>query len=211
MIMAIHTWTEKTTPNPGDVPWTIAYNQGRIFLGTSGGLLVSDNDGTSWTQKVVFSSQVASGFAFCNQQVFLSDYSAGVFGSVDNGNTWTALSAGFDFYQHLHSIVIHDGEVLVAASPNIYGMNYSCVLASDVEGISVSSKNIYPNPASSFLNLRIGTLPASVVIFDMQGREVKKIISNENAPIDISSLSCGAYVIQYQNDDRLIRNRFIKQ
>ena len=69
--------------------------------------------------------------------------------------------------------------------------------------------NIYPNPASSTINISTSANTFTLSIIDMQG---KSIGSFENAhQLDLSKLTPGAYIIQMQSGKELVRKQFFVQ
>jgi hypothetical protein len=69
-----------------------------------------------------------------------------------------------------------------------------------INDIKLKERNlisVWPNPASDYINIDMGTRnshePVYVTIFDIQGREILKVLFNEK--IDISSLHEGIYII----------------
>jgi hypothetical protein len=74
--------------------------------------------------------------------------------------------------------------------------------------------NIYPNPANEFLNIE-ALMPnleiKSIIIVDLSGRVVKKELSSLYAPIQLSDLSSGIYLINIHTNQGLIVHKFIHQ
>ncbi len=79
------------------------------------------------------------------------------------------------------------------------------IIGTDTEDESISSQiNIYPNPASSEIQLTIRDIPLvnDVIIYDIHGKEILSLeIKNGTGEYDISALSSGLYFIR----DPLIR------
>ncbi len=81
---------------------------------------------------------------------------------------------------------------------------------------SIENKNIqfdiYPNPASSELNIRISDelSEGDVVVYDNMGREVLSVSSDAKL-LDISMLPAGIYSIQMFHKNSKVAKRFIKQ
>ena len=74
---------------------------------------------------------------------------------------------------------------------------------------SVSSFEIFPNPASSQLFIKASNfIPTIVNIYDVNGRLVsEKTYSNQ---LDISNLASGVYMLEAKNQTATMRSRFIK-
>lgn len=68
---------------------------------------------------------------------------------------------------------------------------------------------IYPNPASSVLNIQSKNNFDTVVIYNLQG---KKVITSKDRSITISALNDGVYFIKIYKDGEMISsNKFVKQ
>lgn len=92
-----------------------------------------------------------------------------------------------------------------------------CVLPTDVDQLSAEGQqaiSIYPNPASSFINLVLNTnedlKQATVELFDISGRKISSEKINTKAiNIDVSSLDNGMYYIVVENDGRQYKDKII--
>jgi hypothetical protein len=75
---------------------------------------------------------------------------------------------------------------------------------------------LYPNPASSALNIKVGAgnSVSSITINDISGREVlnmAQLKSNGDKNIDISALQPGMYIVQVETEKGRATGKFIKQ
>jgi hypothetical protein len=80
------------------------------------------------------------------------------------------------------------------------------------ESAYAQSIQIYPNPASDFINLQSELLlNSSLVVYDLTGKEVHRQhnLSNKNK-IDISALNVGVYTIIITNNQDIAHIKFIK-
>jgi hypothetical protein len=80
---------------------------------------------------------------------------------------------------------------------------------------TVAEVGMYPNPASSVLNL---TLPKtevakgwSVTVYDLQGHPMKQAVYNGQGQVQVSQLPKGLYQMTVSNGQQTIRQRFEKQ
>jgi hypothetical protein len=76
-------------------------------------------------------------------------------------------------------------------------VEYSDILYVDQQ--NENSVSVFPNPASSYLNLRSKNSVRSIMIKDIQGRTLRSFTaynSSENISIDVSGLSSGLYLLQ---------------
>jgi hypothetical protein len=73
---------------------------------------------------------------------------------------------------------------------------------------------IFPNPASTKVNLRVGEqwVGSTVSIIDLNGREVyKQAISNQTITLDLGTLSSGAYFVRITGDTSTTVRKLIMQ
>jgi hypothetical protein len=56
--------------------------------------------------------------------------------------------------------------------------------------------SIFPNPATDFIGLKNDEEVASIVIFNMVGRPVKRFVAHEGDKYDIAQLRPGFYLVQ---------------
>src|SRR5690606_583035 len=108
--------------------------------------------------------------------------------------------------------------------------NESCVSitymvnALDVSDVVLNSSNlsIYPNPASTHLNVKYdfgggSADAASILIKDLAGKVVyyKELGENtsgvQNHSLDISNLNAGLYLVELHADNQKVVNKFVVQ
>lgn len=97
--------------------------------------------------------------------------------------------AGYGFYDiNAYPMTIHP--VSAPADPQPQGID-------EVAGINVK---VYPNPASSVLNVMCGSMEGDAVIYDMTGRKVySQAINGESMTINTSVLANGVYMLHIGN------------
>jgi hypothetical protein len=78
-----------------------------------------------------------------------------------------------------------------------------------METVDNKAFKTYPNPANSVLNLDISTQHASASIYDMQGRLIQTLETNNSSQIGIASLQPGMYTIHLASDGIIRRSTFI--
>ena len=67
----------------------------------------------------------------------------------------------------------------------------------EIAGVNVK---VYPNPASSVLNVMCGSMEGDAVIYDMTGRKVySQAIAGESLTINTSALANGVYMLHIGN------------
>ncbi|MFK7757026.1 MAG: S8 family serine peptidase [Flavobacteriales bacterium] len=117
--------------------------------------------------------------------------------------------------------VIWAGDVQLLQDPcGDYGYGETedyCVVIeefSSVEEVAQSSVAIFPNPASTQLNIRTEAFTAGMTysIIDAVGRTVESsTLNSANSMIDISALNSGTYLIQIKSEETfIVKERIIK-
>ena len=74
---------------------------------------------------------------------------------------------------------------------------YSYIQSADQQ--NENDFSVYPNPASSYINIHAKNSIHLIAIKDMEGRTLKSFTSNnssENISINVSGLSAGLYLLQ---------------
>lgn len=86
---------------------------------------------------------------------------------------------------------------------------YDTTLGINDVQISENEVRVYPNPATSTINIRTNSTVASVAIYNLLGKE---ILQTNSKTIDVSNLSQGMYLLKItSNKGAQITKRFIKQ
>jgi hypothetical protein len=76
----------------------------------------------------------------------------------------------------------------------------------------VLSLKMYPNPASSRLNISAESIIKNAAIFNVLGKQVMSLNINKNSEsIDVSTLASGIYLIKYSMNNAIGTAKFIKQ
>lgn len=71
---------------------------------------------------------------------------------------------------------------------------------------------IYPNPTSDVVNIKADSTIRSIQVYDVQGRIlISKILSEENASVDLSSYSSGIYYLKINSDNGSKTEKLIKK
>jgi hypothetical protein len=88
----------------------------------------------------------------------------------------------------------------------VWNMNPEVLSLSDSQEKDLT---VYPNPASSVINISENIVPQSIQAIDMQGRV--HVLNNQNSTCDISGLSQGLYVIELTaTDGQIHRAKVLK-
>lgn len=143
--------------------------------------------------------------------------------SGDNYFAYADTTAGYDTSMFR---IIKEGNAYVnihtASNPNgeLRGQiddDTECPTAPATVGVEDVIANsdfaIYPNPASSALNIAIttSTEPVLVKIIDLRGVEVYREVMDTSKPIDISTIESGIYILSIQLDGNNFSERFVKR
>lgn len=132
----------------------------------------------------------------------------GVMASLDEGASWQPLG------ENMPSVVVTD-LIIHEASEYLYAgtygrSSYKLNIASDVLGTEINSIaseiNLYPNPASNFVNITFenASEEVSVVIYDQLGRVVlsKEFASvSSEKRISLEGISAGNYYVQITSEE----------
>jgi hypothetical protein len=150
-----------------------------------------------------------------------------VFRKFENGN-WSIIGEVEGVGSSLERETYHfDDENIEKEGVYYYRLNQidynGSATLSDQISINVQRKgvvvtNIYPNPASYYLNVNISTKDSDVVsarIFDSKGRLLKQVVNNleiENQTtlnVDVQDYSAGSYFIEVLVGKQLFNHKFI--
>jgi hypothetical protein len=112
-------WVPLNVGSPKDTVNTVAVKDLFLFAGTSSGIFVSTDSGTSWMESGLSGIAVIA-FAVVGPNIFAATDSNGAFVSLDNGNTWKAIDAGLQT-QSL-SIIGAMGTTIFAAPSDFSGI-----------------------------------------------------------------------------------------
>ena len=78
------------------------------------------------------------------------------------------------------------------------------------ENMEESNFSIYPNPATTSINIETEEKINDVLIFNVSGELIMNSELNDNS-LDISELPSGVYIIHLSTEEGLHRSRFIKK
>lgn len=69
---------------------------------------------------------------------------------------------------------------------------------------------LYPNPTNNILNIQTDATIEVITIYNLQGQNMMNITSNNNQ-LDLSNLSEGAYILQINTTEGIVRRTIIKE
>jgi hypothetical protein len=111
----------------------------------------------------------------------------------------------------LWSKVSTAGNWQLGDAPTTFQFDATCATAS-VSDNALLNISMYPNPASSSLNISAPNTIKSAAIYNILGKQVMSLNINKNSKsIDISNLASGIYFLKYNVNDKVGTAKFIKQ
>lgn len=102
--------------------------------------------------------------------------------------------------------------IVQAADKKIIQAERSALLASStgVNDYKPLRANVFPNPVSDFLKIELANVnQASLSIYDLTGREVKRQEIQETGLVDLSGLTAGFYQLVLNNNDYRLTKKII--
>ncbi|MEM9547861.1 MAG: S8 family serine peptidase [Bacteroidota bacterium] len=171
------------------------------------------NDGSGWQTVATY----ASGTSFTNG----SFYTATVTLDAASYNLTDGAQFRFQCDASGNGDQIYIDEVTVtgslASGSNIGAVatieEITSIQTYDEEGHLELDVEMYPNPASDVLMIRVQDEMSQIRIFNIQGQEVirQSYKDVDEASLDVSNLSSGAYLISIQTVEEIITERLIIQ
>jgi uncharacterized protein YqgV (UPF0045/DUF77 family) len=141
----------------------------------------------------------------------LSAVDSSVAGKMSITLTWPETAPTDVALNILWSKVSTAGNWQLGNAPTTFKFAATCATASvsDNELLNIS---MYPNPASSSLNISAPNTIKSAAIYNILGKQVMSLNINKNSKsIDISNLASGIYFLKYNVNDKVGTAKFIKQ
>ncbi|MGD1047073.1 MAG: T9SS type A sorting domain-containing protein [Bacteroidota bacterium] len=205
-------WTNSGLDNI--VACSFAVSDTNLFAGADGGgVILSTNNGTSWTAVnsgvsyyvdalIVNGTNLFAGTAACNGSVFLS---------TNNGTSWDKVNTGM-INTNVYAFAIKGTNIFAGTNGGIWRRPLSEMVTS----VDKFTKELpthfnldqnYPNPFNPSTNISFNLSSKSFVslkVFDLIGREVATIVSEEmpagrySKQWNAASLSSGIYFYRLQ-------------
>jgi photosystem II stability/assembly factor-like uncharacterized protein len=136
----------------------------------------------------------------------------GIFATISNGANWTAINTGMTDIL-IRSLAINGDTIYAGTHCGVWKRSISEILITvDInENTSNSIIRVYPNPATSDLNIE-APQNAIIEILNIEGQRLKTIIANENHTIiDISDFAKGLYFVKVKTAMGFEVKKFIKE
>jgi hypothetical protein len=184
---------------------------------------------TSWTLKTSGGSSVAAGGTYASQAdgstinipingladdcyvfTMLDTYGDGMCCSYGSGSYTLKVTGG---------VTIVTGGTFTSSAVTNFCIPYSpssyAATTNSVDNvIPKPAVNVYPNPASSYINVQVANAKANgmISIYSATGALVKVVEMDENeSEVDISELPSGLYLITVETKKEAITKQFIKK
>jgi endonuclease I len=189
---------------PEETSWTLKNSSGSTVA--SGGTYASQADGSTL---VIPINNVPDD---CYDFTILDTYGDGICCSYGSGSYSLALTGG--------SVLASGGsftssEVTNFCLPNTRSKTFGSTSHNIYDIVSgLSTVNIYPNPANTFINVNVinGNRVGTIRIYNTVGTLVKTLkINGSEKEIDISELPAGLYIISIEDEKEPLIKQFIKQ
>lgn len=204
----------------------IAFCDNNVFASTTnGGILWSPDNGFSWTtlQTGPPEQRINTLFGYGNN--IIAGTKSGIYASSNAGLNWTVMNDGL---LHKNVIKFYVKDEYIYAATDINGLyrrpKGEIISVKKVSEVVPSECRLYqnfPNPFNPRTAVRFqvaGRSDVSIIVYDVQGKEVKTLVNERMNPgvyetsFDGSSLSSGVYfcVLKLKNFTRTIKMSLIK-
>ena len=125
--------------------------------------------------------------------------------------TWAETAPTDVTLNLLWSKVSTEGNWQLGEAPTTFKFDATCATAGIDDKLLVSF-SMYPNPASSSLNISASSMIKNAVIYNILGKQVMNLSINKNSEsINVSNLASGMYLIKYTTESAFGTAKFIKK
>jgi hypothetical protein len=156
--------------------------ENKLLAVTLTGVFISDNSGTNWEANPSILDNINC-FVAVNDQLIAGTDDDGAYLSLDNDITWSPFSSGMPSDTRIWSLTINKDGIFAGTSSGIWFLSSpNNVNVERENSTSFTLKQNYPNPFNTSTTISFAIPSKSFVslkIFDLQGREVATIISEE--------------------------------
>lgn len=205
----------------GFLPRFLVYNNKLLFLAsddTTSNQELWETDGTEMgTIKLVSSTDTGSNFEMANAVIFNSKVFYHNFqqlwatnGTAAGTEQLTSTGSGSSILQTAsESLLKFDSKIWFGATSNATG-NELTSLASNPLSITDYEKQevlVYPNPATEVININSKSKINNVSLYSSLGKLV--YFQKGNAPINVSQLTQGIYILRIKNDTSVINKKIL--
>ena len=171
------------------------------------------NDGSGWSTVATY----ASGTSFNNG----SFYSATITLDAASFNLTDGAQFRIQCDASANGDQIYVDEVTVTGSLASGSNTGPIVTIEEIQGVQTfdigdqveMDAEVYPNPATDQITVRVADEMTQIRIFNIQGQEVLRqtYSGKDEAMLDVSNLSSGAYILSIQTEEEIITERIVVQ
>ncbi|MEI6851574.1 MAG: T9SS type A sorting domain-containing protein [Bacteroidota bacterium] len=203
------TCTKFTNGCPNTTFFSIVKKGPTIFAGTTVGVYYLPNSSGSWIAANNGLNVTIKALATWGNYIFVGTQGNGVFLSYNNGANWYGWSYGLPSNSIISSLAVTSNYIFAGTSTN--GV-WVCPLA-QITGIKeemIFTMSVYPNPATTTLNVYGLSASATAEVFNMNGKIL--LIKQLNIPqLDITSLAKGLYFLKLTTPEGSVVRKFVKE
>tara|TARA_B110000908_G_scaffold135572_1_gene160435 strand:- start:584 stop:1045 length:462 start_codon:yes stop_codon:yes gene_type:complete len=125
--------------------------------------------------------------------------------------TWAETAPTDVVFNLLWSKISTEANWQLGDAPTTFKFAATCA-SLGVSDKALLNISMYPNPASSSLNISATSMIKNAIIYNILGKQVMNISINKNSEsINVSNLSSGMYIIKYTIGNAVGTAKFIKQ
>jgi photosystem II stability/assembly factor-like uncharacterized protein len=134
---------------------------------------------------------------------------AGVYGSNNGGLHWDRVGTNMPYVAVMDIDLNFDSGKIIAGTfgRSIYSIDITNIVLGN--GITIADKNVsvYPNPSSSFINVRSQKIPDDITVYSANGQLMTR---TKNVSVNVSSYPEGTYFVKINLRNSTIVKRFLK-
>ncbi|MEM7574634.1 MAG: S8 family serine peptidase [Bacteroidota bacterium] len=169
------------------------------------------NDGSGWQTIATY----ASGSSFTNGSFYSATVTldAASYNLTDGAQFRIQCDASANGDQVYIDEVTVTGSLTSAAAttPLVTIHEIPTIRTFDATNLIEADVELFPNPASDAVTIRVADEISEVTVFNLQGKQVlnRRYESAEQANLDVSALAAGMYLINIQTDEEVLTERLL--
>lgn len=158
-------------------------------------------------------SYIINFIKYTENNVWLLATNFGLYKSVNGGVTWSMTHNVIDWQQGVivNSIEIFGNKAFLGTMAN--GVWVSDLSSSIIENSVDKGLQIFPNPASASVNIRVPDVygnSMTVSLYSIEGKlALRKNVKNSSLQLDISKLALGSYFVVIESNHHIYRKAII--
>ncbi len=206
----LKTHETKTIDLPSDFSYisNFAWQNEKAMIITNNSIYASTNDGINWFDILLDMPEISSNryeIEIFNNQFYLFG-PLGILKSSD-GETWKNILEGVTTACVYNVEMDYEGRIYANTYEGHFISKEPISVEENQEQAKEININLFPNPASNYLQLSIDSNVESISVIDLNGK-VLKLDKNGNQ-IDISNLSNGTYFLKIKSGGRTYFKQFV--